>query len=402
MNKFISTRGVRGAMVAWAALTLAAGTMPAMAAASGTEPTPSAASPHASGWSESRVTTGDATLLASTRPDARTTWVAGARFVQGSPNFAPTLWERDERKGSGWKRVKTAPVSPQDDVRFNDVDASSPRNGMLVGDYSEHAGGVVTQRWNGKAWKSAVAPVPRGIVGAGFTSVDTRAPDDAWAAGWTEVRPEGRPIYAGTLQHWDGTRWKAQKLPDIGAGGKAWYLQTVTALADDDVWAVGGTGFLQPEKPLLLHYDGTRWSKIAVPGVGAARARLNGIVAGPGGQVWAVGTTQASDGSRQALAVRYDGKKWVNVPLPKGIRELVAVAISQGGPVVLERKTAETSTALRYSGGKWVSMKLPADGATPYTASDISVSGRTIDVSGSRPGTGSQADGPGSLLTTRQ
>ncbi|MEU8824844.1 hypothetical protein [Streptomyces sp. NPDC048636] len=380
---------------------------PALAAASATGSAPSEFSPHAAGWTESRVTPSDATLLATTRPEARTTWVAGARFIPpGDENaeMVPTLWERDERKGSGWKRVKTAPVPRGDDLRFNSVDASSPRNGMVVGDYTGEAGGVVTQRWNGRAWKSAAAPVPRGTVGAGFTSVDTLAPKNAWAAGWTEVQAGGRRIYAGTLQHWDGTHWKAQKLPDVGAGGRnsPWYLQTVTAVAADEVWAVGGTGFAQPEKPVVLHYDGARWSKVAVPGLGATRARLNDIVRGPDGQMWAVGTTQTSSGSRQALALRYDGRKWVDVPLPNGVRELVEVAMSEGGPVVLERKTRETSTAFRYSGGQWVSMKLPADGATPYAASSISVSGRTIDVVGSRPSTGSQWVGPGSLLTTRQ
>ncbi|WP_435243097.1 hypothetical protein [Streptomyces cucumeris] len=398
MKELISTRGIRGAMVACAALTLAASTMPAFAA-----------SPQPAGWSESRVTPSDATLLASTRPDARTTWVAGARFVppgNDDAEMVPTLWERDERKGSGWKQVKTAPVPRGDDLRFNDVDATSARNGMLVGDFTDRVGGIVTQRWNGMAWKSVVAPVPRKTVGAGFTSVDTRAADDAWAAGWTEVHTGGRRIYAGTLQHWDGTRWKAQKLPDVGAGGAGspWYLQTVTAVADDDVWAVGGTGFAAPVKPVVLHYDGVRWNKVAVPGLGATRARLNDIVRGPGGQMWAVGTTQTSDGTRQALALRYDGtsKKWTNVPLPTGVRELVSAAMSQDGPVVVERKTRDTSTALRYSGGRWVSMKLPADGTTPYTVSDISVSGRTIDVIGSRPARGSQWVGPGSLLTTRQ
>ncbi|MBL1098453.1 hypothetical protein [Streptomyces coffeae] len=348
----LSTRGVRGAMVPWAALTLAASTMPAMAAASATESTPSVGSPHASGWSESRVTPGNAPLFASTRPDAQTTWVAGTRFVPKEDNnfqMVPTLWERDERKGSGWKRVKTPPVPGSDDIRYNDVDTSSPRNGLVVGDYAEQLGGVVTQRWNGKAWKSAVAPVPRGTTGAGLTSVDTRAPGDARGAGAAQVPVSGGGSHiVGMLQHWDGTRWKAQKLPDVGAGARDhWQLSSVTALAADDVWAVGGTGFIKPGKPVLLHYDGARWSKVAVPGVGAARAGLNAVVAGPGGQVWAVGQTQAPDGSWQALALRYDGKKWTNVPLPKGTKELASVAISQGAPVVVEWKTEDTSAALR-------------------------------------------------------
>ncbi|MER5972997.1 hypothetical protein ABT112_25250 [Streptomyces sp. NPDC002055] len=238
MNSLIRTRGLRGAMVACAALTLTTSAIPAWAAGSAAESTPSAAAPQASGWSESRVTRGDAPLIATTRPDARTTWVAGARFVGSGDDLelVPALWERDERKGPGWKRVKTAPV-PRGDVRFNDVDASSPRNAMLVGDYTEQSRGVVTQRWNGRAWKSAVAPVPRGAEGGGLLSVDTRAPGDAWAAGYAQVRAGGRSSIVGTVQHWDGTRWKAQKLPDVTAGDRDlwWQLSSVAALAADDV-----------------------------------------------------------------------------------------------------------------------------------------------------------------------
>ncbi|KUJ66100.1 hypothetical protein ACZ90_40315 [Streptomyces albus subsp. albus] len=45
---------------------------------------------------------------------------------------------------------------------------------------------------------------------------------------------------------------------------------------------------------------------------------------------------------------------------------------------------------------------LPADGAKRYSASAISVSRRTIDVVGDHPATGSQENGPGSVLTVRR
>ncbi|TVL93767.1 hypothetical protein CD790_01570 [Streptomyces sp. SAJ15] len=328
--------------------------------------------------------------------------MAGMRFVPKGENdfvFAPTLWERDERKGPGWKQVRTAPMPLSYDVRFNDVDASSPRNAVLGGDYTDQAGGVVTQLWNGKAWKSAVALVPRGTINGGILSVGTRAPGDAWGVGWAQVGPR----QDGMIWHWDGTRWKAQKLPDIGEGDKGgWGLDGVAVLADDDVWAVGSTGFPEPEKPVLLHYDGKSWSKVAVPGVGAARAGLKTVAAGPDGQVWAVGKSQAPDGSSRALALRYDGKKWTNVPLPKGTRGLASVTISQGDPVVLVAKTKHAgSTVLRRTGGKWVPMNLPG-GAERFGGDDITASGRTIDIPGNHPAKGSQWVGPGSVLTARR
>ncbi|MEU8825839.1 hypothetical protein [Streptomyces sp. NPDC048636] len=401
----ISTRGVRGARVACAALTPAASTMPAFADAA-----PFAASPHAAGWSESKVTQRNASLFASTRPDAQTTWVAGIRIIpQGGPqdhdDLVATVWERDERKGSGWKPMKTAPVPQSKRVRFVDIDASSRRNAMVVGDYAKQAGGVVTQHWNGNAWKSAVAPVPRETEEGQFFAVDTRAPDDAWAVGYASRRlPTDEARTVGLLQHWDGSRWKQQKLPDIGKGYNGWALHDVTALAADDVWAVGSKFRAEDGKPVVLHYDGTRWSEVATPALGAARTDLYAVAVGPGGgHMWAVGGTWTADTRWQGLSLRYDGKKWVNVPLPKGTRTLESVAISQGDPVVLTHKTEESSAALRYSGGRWVSMNLTVADAKPYLANHVSVAGRTIDVTGMYLGTGSQdVTGPGTVLTARR
>ncbi|WP_431043665.1 hypothetical protein ACQUSR_18455 [Streptomyces sp. P1-3] len=406
MKKLHSSRGVRGAIAVSAAILVAAGTTSAFAAPSTPSGTsPSGTSARTAGWSESKVSQGNAPAFASTRPDAHTTWVAGARMIPRGDtfDFIPTLWERDDRKGSGWKQVRTAPVPQSYDVRFNDVDASSPRNAVVGGDYAEQAGGVVTQRWNGTAWKSAIAPVPRGTMEAGFLSVDTRAPNDAWGAGWTQVRDADGSRNVGMLQHWDGNRWKAQKLPDFSEGKGGWSLDSVAALAADDVWAVGSTFNESAAKPLLLHYDGTRWSKVAAPDLGAERAGLTAVAAGPDGQVWAVGEAKQSDGTWQGLALKYDGGKWTDVPLPKGTPGLRSVTFSQGAPVVLAGATDDAGSAvLRRAGEKWVSMKLPADRAKPHNGSDISASGRTIDVTANHEPTGSQWTGTASVLTARR
>ncbi|WP_432037855.1 hypothetical protein [Streptomyces cucumeris] len=396
MKELISTRGIRGAMVACAALTLAASTMPAFAA-----------SPQPAGWSESRIAPRDAQPFASTRPDAQTTWVAGIRLIpvggpQDSDDLVPTVWERNERNGSGWKPMKTVPIPRSKHVRFTDIDASSRRNAVVVGDYAKEVGGVVTQHWNGRAWKSAVAPVPRQTQEGQFFAVDTRAAGDTWGVGAASHRVSGRNRTVGLLQHWDGTHWKAQKLPDVGKGYNGWALSDVIALAADDVWAVGSAFREETGKPVMLHYDGTRWKEVAAPGLNSTDTNLRGVAAGPGGQLWAVGGTWTAETRWQGLVLRYDGKKWVKVPLPNGTKMLSSVAISQGDPVVLEEKADDNRVALRHSGEKWVSMNLPADGTNPYTAHAISASGRTVDVVASRDGTGNHEVGPSAMLTARR
>ncbi|KUJ64829.1 hypothetical protein ACZ90_55350 [Streptomyces albus subsp. albus] len=312
------------------------------------------------------------------------------RFIRkgnGDFTFSPTLWERDENKGPGWKRVRTAPVPDTYDVRFNDVDASSARNAVAGGDYVDQLHGVLTQHWNGSAWKTAVAPVPRGTIGAGFLSVDTRAPGDAWGAGWAQVpvtTNESRDV--GLLGHWDGTRWKAQKLPDFGAGKDGWTLESVTALAADNVWAVGGTFDANGAKPLLLHYDGRKWAKVSVP-VSGTRTVLHGIAAGPHGTLWAVGETRTAGGTARGLALSFDGRKWTNVALPSGTHALQSVAVSRGAAVVLDRGSRTAGpNVLRRKGSGWTAMKLPTKNGKALQTIDISASGRTIDVAGTYPG----------------
>ncbi|MBL1102671.1 hypothetical protein [Streptomyces coffeae] len=56
-----------------------------------------------------------------------------------------------------------------------------------------------------------------------------------------------------------------------------------------------------------------------------------------------MGETQAPDKSWQALALRYDGRKWTNVRLSKGTAGLNSVAISQGDSS--DRKCATSANA---------------------------------------------------------
>jgi hypothetical protein len=66
----------------------------------------------------------------------------------------------------------------------------------------------------------------------------------------------------------------------------------------DDVWAVGG----QSDQPLVMHFDGTTWSRVAVPG----RSRLWNVYGFSATDVYAIG--------ERGLILHYDGQTWSAAP----------------------------------------------------------------------------------------
>jgi hypothetical protein len=142
-----------------------------------------------------------------------------------------------------------------------------------------------------------------GRVDNSLQAVAAVAPDDAWAVGSYQEKgtrldepATDRPL----ALHWDGNRWTVVQLPDVGQGG----LNGVAARAADDVWAVGQTVASSGDDftvtPLLLHWDGTAWSRVGAPV--DEDASLSAVTAIPGGGLWAVGT-RGSGSPAKALAL---------------------------------------------------------------------------------------------------
>ncbi|MFJ4437906.1 hypothetical protein [Streptomyces sp. NPDC088923] len=115
-------------------------------------------------------------------------------------------------------------------------------------------------RWDGKRWASQPPAEPEG---EGLLS--GLAADGAgglWAVGVSYgAKGEGRPL----AEHWDGSAWRSVPAPHTAGRGEA--LDGATALAPDDVWAVGASA--PPDgagpRPLVLHWDGAVWTREEVP-----------------------------------------------------------------------------------------------------------------------------------------
>ncbi|MEV2273255.1 hypothetical protein [Nonomuraea africana] len=128
-------------------------------------------------------------------------------------------------------------------------------------------------------WHSATpggtpAPMPLPDIGTGgLTRVWQNGPSDVWATGNrgtglacdTGGEPD-RPV----VLHWDGTSWKEIDLP-----GRPDTLHSVTAFGPDDVWLVGTDDQAASGRLMLLHYDGQRWTPEYLPLDGEAENHEN-------------------------------------------------------------------------------------------------------------------------------
>jgi hypothetical protein len=97
-------------------------------------------------------------------------------------------------------------------------------------------------------------------------------------------------------------------------------LFDVDVVAANDTWAVGdfqmqGGG----SKAMVLHWDGSSWSKMAVPSPGL-ETYLYGVAARTSADAWAVGTYyDPKDGGSRTLTLHWDRVTWSRVASPSPI-----------------------------------------------------------------------------------
>ena len=257
--------------------------------------------------------------------------------------------------GTRWTQVPSP--SPGAGDLLNGVTALSATDAWAVG--GTVAGGVgqnLVLHWDGTHWTQVPSPSPGGKVGSGLGAVSAVSPSGAWAVGCYGFNPNTGASSTLALR-WDGTRWTQVPTPSPGNPPAA-CLSSVSALSANDAWAVG---HFSPsltsgaQKPLVLHWDGTRWAQVASPAPGDTLVTaLNGVAAISPSDAWAVGdvfngTTQ----TQRTLVFHWDGTGWTHVPAPSpgfatlygvaGVSASDAWAVGQGN----------NSLILRWDGSRW-------------------------------------------------
>ena len=216
-------------------------------------------------------------------------------------------------------------------------------------------------------------------------SVAAASPDDAWAVGFSDstITDEGT-----LMLHWDGRTWSRVASPQV-LNGVPGVLSDVAAVSDSDAWAVGVTavasasgGSAGAGKPLLVHWDGSRWSQVT--GLPAVNGSLSGITMSAHSG-WAVGSFVVADHPRP-LILRWDGAAWRQEPAPAGVGDLslVGVAASSAGTAwaigdaPVKGSLTARSVLMRWSGSSWQRVSFPLAGpANSLSAMAIGPDGTT-------------------------
>jgi hypothetical protein len=250
------------------------------------------------------------------------------------------------------------------------VSGTSPSDVWAVGTKTTTINVPLLAHWNGSRWKDFRSPLGASADTTydGLSAVSARTPSDAWAVGTVTVRHRPRDL----ILHWNGTAWSRSVSPAVGTES---FLYGVQAIARDDAWAVGatGSGACCPEhqQSLVLHWNGATWSRVPSPNGSAPNTYLKAVSGSSASRIWAVGSADAglSDGtSRSGLLLRWNGQKWKVVSDLANAHYLDVAATSRRNAwVVGDIVTSAGDTKaliLHWNGQDWVREKPPGPHST--------------------------------------
>lgn len=184
------------------------------------------------------------------------------------------------------------------------------------------SGQVLVKHWNGAAWKVVSAPYSPSWDSSTFTGVSALAANDVWAVGNFTYLGGTPPhiINSSVIEHFDGVSWSIVPSPQSDPStGSEFLLNAVTALSANDVWAVGyGSADLgSPLLPLYEHWDGTAWTaQFVYPYPNEPRLiDLFSVSATSPTDVWAAGRDAVSTYDTTFIS-HWDGQRWTSLPTP--------------------------------------------------------------------------------------
>ncbi len=179
--------------------------------------------------------------------------------------------------------------------------------------------------WNGRKWSRVASPDP----GAGFdelTGVSAVSASDVWAVGYAcnDANCIGTGnVFSTLIVHWNGTKWSKVASPDPSTVSNTLY--GVSAVSAGDVWAAGSEiadASTLLSTTMVLHWNGKKWSRVHSPTVSGASTTLYGVSAGSATDAWAVGNECIYPAcpdpgiTTGTFTMHWNGKKWSRVDSP--------------------------------------------------------------------------------------
>lgn len=195
---------------------------------------------------------------------------------------------------------------------------------------------------------------------------------DAWAVGDAPTSSGGS---RALVLHWNGTRWTKVASPAPGINS---LLNGVSAISPSDVWAVGSfSTSTAGGKTLVLHWNGIRWTRVPSPTPEAVDGSfLQGVSALSPSDVWAAGFVFGTGGeSSNTLALHWNGVRWTRVTSPNpsagSFNELLGVSGSSAHDVwasgdFLTTSGGQRTLLLHWNGARWARVASPNQAANGF------------------------------------
>jgi hypothetical protein len=165
------------------------------------------------------------------------------------------------------------------------------------------------EHFDGETWSLSGAPFGSGNdVMVGVNGIAPVSDTDVWMTAFDDINGEDGQ---GEIFHFDGHTWSLFPSP----GARASALRAVVAISSRDVWAVGDQDDLT--NTLIEHFDGNQWTIVPSPTPANTQAvELWGVSAISSKDVWASGFDERFDGKITPLILHWDGTKWSSVAAP--------------------------------------------------------------------------------------
>lgn len=268
-----------------AGVTIVAGLIAAALPPAAAPPARAAAGP---GWrifathhfGAAREMNGLSTVVAPGKKDA---WALGGSEFYGGGVPVAEHWNGRRWRAAVLPSGLTDAISAASAPAGNDIWAVSGLGGYVL-------------HYNGSAWSVARRWHPAFF--EEITGVTALSPTDVWVFG-----PAGGWPGVGTW-HLHGRTWTRVT---TGAGRQ---VATASALSPRNIWAIGDCGGPCYE---VLHYDGAAWRRVASPALKGAQ--FAGILALSPSDVWASGTVPSA-GRVVSVLLHRNGTVWSRVRTP--------------------------------------------------------------------------------------
>jgi hypothetical protein len=283
-------------------------------------------------------------------------WAVGSYHTNGQS--LKTLIEH--WNGTAWK-VQPSPSPVTDNNTLSAVVATSRSNVWAVGNTLSTSGEQRTliEHWNGRSWTVQHSPSPGSS--SQLTAVAAVSGSNAWAVGYSDSS-DGTTSKT-LVEHWNGSSWQIQASPNpsvqynflcgvaatsrtnawtdgmyVQAGyqapimehwnGQAWSVHAsayqpagyeydpcaMAAPSAGNIWAVGSRWYLNADRTLIEHWNGTTWKTQASPNPAPGdfdQNVLNGVAATSATNAWAVGWSYVNNsGHIKPLIEHWNGSSW--------------------------------------------------------------------------------------------